>query len=150
MLKKKFAHVVAAVVVGLASLLVAADPARADVVVSPGGYGHVCSGYSTIQSQIKWQTCAWADNNEVYFTVNFSNASSTGLFVDDIIVGRVRNGSWSSCLTLVNFYAPANSNSSTPTGLCAYSRSQAAYQADSYVSEGSYAAWLQSDSLQVQ
>lgn len=105
---------------------------------------------STIQSQIKWQTCAWADNNEIYFTVNFSNASSTGLFVDVISVGYIVNGFYENCPAEVNFYAPAGRNSSTDTAGCYFSRDRYAVQAWSYVKEGSYAATLTSDTLQVQ
>ncbi|MEV4408114.1 hypothetical protein AB0J66_38600 [Actinoplanes sp. NPDC049598] len=152
---RKIVHVLTAAAVTLAALVITADPARADVIVPPRQSGHICSNYSSITSQIKWQTCAWADNNELYFTVNFANNSSMGLFVDRIDLGYVANGAVTSvCHTFTNFYAPSGRTSQTDTAVCAFPRTRAyATQAQARVVEtyfGSYNVFQRSDSLQAQ
>ena len=145
----------------LASLLLAigglfafTGVASATVVVPPGGSGSTCSGYSHVSSNWYWQTCAWADDNEVYFTVNFGNASSGTWYPDITWVDYIRSGSRVTCGAGIwyDFPVPAHSVKSTPTATCAIPRQSAAYAAVGQVWDGSgaYHVELHSPTLQVQ
>lgn len=147
---KKFLRAMVAVAVGFASLLFSAGPARADVIIPPGGYGHVCSGYDSVAYLVKWQTCAWADNNEVYFTVNFKNDSSSAFTAELVTPGFYVNGERVNCAKIFDFRVPASSVKSTPTAGCVRTRVRSAYQAIGFVAKYPYQKTLTSDSLQVQ
>lgn len=131
-------------------------PAYADVVVPPGGFGNICTGYSYIRTNpnVYWQTCAWADNNEVYFTVHFGNASGSTFYVDYVDLGFYRSGVFYLCpgppFPYYNWAIPAHSINRTPTSVCAFPRVRAAYQARAVVQDGSYSRIMMTDSLQVQ
>ncbi|ROP35105.1 hypothetical protein [Saccharothrix texasensis] len=137
-----------------AGLITFSSPASAAVVVPPGAAGSACSGYSYVtgHSDWYWQTCAWADNNEVYFTVNLGNAGDAAWSVDTIWVDYTRSGTSITCAGGVwsNFLVPAHSVKSTPTATCAIPRRSAEYVSVGQVWEASYHAELHSPVLQVQ
>jgi len=114
--------------------LIPATAAHADVIVPPGGSGHVCSTYKYANAYVYWQTCAWADNNEVYFTVHLGNTSPSSTQYVTIDHGYVRNGSGAYCqYGYQNWPIPPSSVNHTPTAYCAFPRSRAAYQAFAWV-----------------
>ncbi|MFD4673294.1 hypothetical protein ACFWNN_26465 [Lentzea sp. NPDC058450] len=134
-------------------LVAGSGVASADVVVGPGKSGSICTGYNYVTGNPKlyWQTCAWADNNEVYFTVNFGNATGSNWVVDFVANDYWKSGRLYECPThFDNFVVPAHSVKGTPTAACAIPRTRAAYQAVGYVVDGSYAWSDTTDSLQVQ
>jgi hypothetical protein len=140
---------VTAVVLSLAGLFAGAGVASADVIVAPGQFGHVCSGYkyASGNSALYWQSCAWADNNEVYFTVALGNATGSDWTPSRINVGYYKSGSYVFCGYFTNFTISAHSVRQTPSNACVLSRSRAAYQSVGYPNGGDAAI---SDTLQVQ
>ncbi|WP_218577948.1 hypothetical protein [Phytohabitans rumicis] len=99
-----------------------------------------------VHPEIYFQTCAWADNDEVWFTVHVGNTGSYAPVT--IWPGYVRNGVWTSCPT-VNFSLDAGVKSTAKSN-CDFSRTTAAYQAYATVQHDSTAEFSMSDSLQVQ
>lgn len=138
--------------VAAAAVVVAPGSASAAVVVPPGGSGNTCSGYHHVTPLHYWQTCAWADNNEVYFTVHFGNASDTQWRVDRVWVDYIRSGQFVTCPegAWAPFTVPANSVRGTPTAACADPRRPGAYAAVGRVWDGSYSHEMHSPTLQVQ
>ena len=134
-----FKGLVAVSVVG-AAVTIAAEPARAaEVVVPPGGSGHTCSSYRDIPGTgVFWQACAWADNNEVYFTGHFGNNGSSGASIDFVDVNYIKNGQKILCYpgVTLNLYIPARGYAHTNTLNCVLPRSRGAYAADVTVEEG--------------
>ncbi|GAA0903194.1 hypothetical protein GCM10009557_79080 [Virgisporangium ochraceum] len=145
----------AAALVGLAAMLGVAAPASADVIVPPGRSGNICSGYLLHQaSGVRFQTCAWADDNEVYFTVNFKNPTASAKRMAGIYLGFYHAGSFNAwCLQDYGWQdnemivVPAGGVKGTPTAECAYPRTRGAYQATAWVGN---TGPVTSDSLQVQ
>ncbi|SCL19597.1 hypothetical protein GA0074692_0660 [Micromonospora pallida] len=144
---------------GVVAATAVAAPAHADVIVPPGGSGSICTGYqyATTSPNRYWQTCAWADNNEVYFTVHFGNASSTNWQVDTVTLSYFVNGSTGTCPQYpyggwTNLVIPAGQVWHTATNLCAIPRSRGAYAASVGVYDAQYNHYgnATTDSLQVQ
>lgn len=137
-----------------AGLIALSTPASAAVVVPPGQAGSACSGYSRVTGHTEWywQTCAWADDNEVYFTVNLGNAGDVAWSVDTIWVDYTSSGTSITCAGGVwsNFVVPAHSVKSTPTATCAIPRRSAAYTSVGQVWESSYHVEQHSPVLQVE
>ena len=149
-LRRFFVGVLA--VVGLVSL---PGVAEASVTVPPGGSGHACSPYSYVQTNpnLYWQTCAWADYNYVWFTVNLGNASSNTWTVQRIYPTYVMSGVEYRCYNLVyygNFSVPPHSVVSTPIDDCRYLRTRAAFAARARVVYNFYDFKMTSETLQVQ
>ncbi|WP_290062414.1 hypothetical protein [Amycolatopsis solani] len=140
---------VTAVVLSLTGLFAGAGVASADVIVAPGQFGHVCSGYQYApgNSALYWQSCAWADNNEVYFTVHLGNASNYNWIPSRVNISYYKSGSYYLCAYITNYAVPAQSVRQTPSNACVLQRSRAAYQSVGYPSGGNAAI---SDTLQVQ
>ncbi|MEV6446026.1 hypothetical protein [Amycolatopsis sp. NPDC051716] len=140
---------VTAVVLSLTGLFAGAGVASADVIVAPGQFGHVCSGYQYApgNSALYWQSCAWADNNEVYFTLHLGNASDYNWIPSRVNIGFYKSGSYYPCAYITNFAVPARSVRQTPSNTCVLSRARAAYQSVGYPAGGNAAI---SDTLQVQ
>lgn len=138
--------------VAAAAVVVAPGSASAAEIVPPGGSGNTCSGYAYVTSVHRWQTCAWADNNEVYFTVNFSNTGNTPWVVDKVWVDYFRSGTRMTCGAGAweNFTVPATSVRGTPTAACAIPRRSAAYASIGQVWDGNYYREMHSPTLQVQ
>jgi hypothetical protein len=154
MASNRFARVLLATVIGVFATLVTTGPAQAAVVVPPGGSGHTCSGYQVINSNVKWQTCAWADNNEVYFTVNFANSGGSTFIADGaVLIDYIRSGTKILCAegVVLAFQVPPHSTKGTPTALCARPRTRAAYASVGEVRHGAR-PWASrtSPTLQVQ
>lgn len=151
---KKVMRPVMSLLFAAVALVGGAGVASADVIVGPGQAGHVCSGYAYVTTNPNryFQTCAWADGDEVWFTANFGNASGTNWDVDYTAVGFWRSGVFYNCTVvgIAGFDVPAHSTRSTAKYDCAYVRVRAAYQAYTYVEDGSWAGSRASDSLQVQ
>lgn len=128
--------------------------AEASVTVPPGGFGHACSPYSYVQRNpnLYWQTCAWADNNEVYFNVYFGNASSVYWYVDLVYLTFIKSGVEYYCHVLYrgNFPVPPHSVKPTPSTDCVYSRTRGAYAAKARVIYNNYDYTMTSETLQVQ
>ncbi len=154
MASNRFGKALIAGVVGVSATLVPTGPAQAAVIVPPGGSGHACSGYQVINSNVKWQTCAWADNNEVYFTVNFANSGGSTFTADGaVLIDYIRNGTKILCAegVVLAFQVPPNSTKGTPTALCAIPRVRAAYASVGEVRHGARPwAVRSSPTLQVQ
>ena len=138
----------------ISTMLVGNGVAHADVVVPPGGSGHTCSGYSYVQlnPNLYWQTCAWADADEVWFTVNFGNASSSTWYVDEVDLRPIRSGVVYQCTLGSNFPVPPHSTPAFPSPpiKCGWPRSSAAYAARAYVRYNNYYYGMTSPTLQVQ
>ena len=138
--------------VAAAAVVVAPGSASAAETVPPGGSGSTCSGYAYVTPVHRWRTCAWADNNEVYFTVNFHNTSDAQWVVDLVHVDYFRSGTRVICGAGAwgSFTVPANSFRSTPTAACAIPRRSAAYASIGKVWDGDYHREMHSPTLQVQ
>jgi hypothetical protein len=146
-------------VVALTAVVTTAGTASAAVVVPPGGSGSTCSGYDSVYDhpELYWQTCTWADNNEVYFTVNFGNSGTVAWRVDSVILDYYQSGEFKPCGEGIwpnashgHIVVPAHSLASTPTATCAIQRRRAAYASRGIVIEGDYNWELHSPTLQVQ
>ncbi|MGI5500082.1 hypothetical protein [Lentzea sp. CA-135723] len=151
-MKRVFSGVLA-MAFAAAALVAGSGVASADVVVGPGKSGSVCTGYKYMpgNSKLYWQTCAWADNNEVYFTVNFGNATGSAWSVDYVTNDYYKSGVFYACpYAIANFVVPAHSVRGTPTADCAIPRTRAAYQGIGEVQDGGYHQSATTDSLQVQ
>lgn len=147
----------AALALALVGLFWMSGVAQAAVVVPPGANGHTCSANQHviydgwITTPVYWQTCAWADNNEVYFTVNLGNGYETSTwYVDTIQLEFVRAGKVYKCVVYGDFPVPPKSVKSTPTADCARGRAAGAYAARAYVSDYNYTGGASSPTLQVQ
>ena len=140
---------VAAVVLSLTGLFAGAGVASADVIVSSGTSGHVCSGYQYLPSNhgLYWQSCVWANSSQVYFTVHFGNATDTTWAPGTVNIGFYKSGSYTHCNTLTSFSIPPHSVGRTPTDACLWPRVRSAYQSVGYPNSS---AWAISDTLQVQ
>ncbi|MEU0796189.1 hypothetical protein ABZ342_39530 [Amycolatopsis sp. NPDC005961] len=140
---------VTAVVLSLTGLFAGAGVASADVIVPPEQFGHVCSGYQYVPSNhgLYWQSCAWADNNEVYFTVHFGNATDVTWAVTEVNIGFYKSGGYTQCTPIPSFYVSPHSVRQTPSNACWRTRARAAYQSVGYPNSS---AWAISDTLQVQ
>ncbi|MFC7549192.1 hypothetical protein [Plantactinospora sp. GCM10030261] len=125
------------------ALTVTATPAMADVIVPPGGAGHVCSNYDRTNPAFIWQSCAWADNNEVYFTIHYAN-NTGGIHIARLRLGFIQNGWYWNCFD--GIYLIAEGYGNTRTADCARTRMRAAYQATGSVD----GITKTSDTLQVQ
>ncbi|HVK23879.1 MAG TPA: hypothetical protein VM677_21200 [Actinokineospora sp.] len=147
-----------AVIGAVAATFLTAGTAHAANPVPPGGSGNVCGNYQyvTVNPNRYWQVCAWADNNEVYFTVHFGNTSGSTWYVDDIDLYYARSGNFYNCPAsqgsglYYNFPVPANSTAQTLTNKCAIPRTSAAYAAYAWVTDGTYSKEWNSPTLQVQ
>lgn len=129
-------RIILTAMVAMTAVFAAAGTASASVVVPPGGSGSTCSGYDHVTNhpELYWQTCAWADNNEVYFTVNLGNSGNIDWRVDLISVDSIRSGNFVVCPNALwpgprtsNIVVRAHSVQSTPTAACAYQRRPGAY-----------------------
>jgi hypothetical protein len=149
---KKIMRPVVSLFVAVVALVGGAGVATADVVVSPGASGNVCSGYAYVTTNPNryFQTCAWADANYIWFTGNFGNSSAVDWPVDGVTVGYWRSGVYHECFGDVSFLIPANSTRSTSKGSCRIGRARAAVQAYTYVTDAGTANSVVSDTLQVQ
>ena len=157
-MRKTIARISAVLVTVLATLLVPGI-AQAANPVPPGGSGSACSGYQYVHvnPNLYWQVCAWADNNETYYTVHFGNTSGSTWYVDHIDLYYARSGSFHNCPASQgsgqydNFPVPAGSTAQTPTNKCAVPRTPGAYAAYATVTEyGLYQKNWNSPTLQVQ
>jgi hypothetical protein len=151
--KKRAGKAILSVLLAVTALFTLTGTASAAVTVPPGGSGHTCSTYShdTGNAGWYWQTCAWADNNEVYFTVNLGNTTNQNWNVDWIDIYYYSRGTnFTFCHTWTGFNVAAHSVTMTPTATCAYPRVRAAYAAFGNVEEGTYKDDRTSPSLQVQ
>jgi hypothetical protein len=146
-------------VVALTAVVTISGTASAAVVVPPGGSGSTCSSYDHVTGhpELYWQTCAWADNNEVYFTVHFGNSGGVTWRVDTTSLDSYSSGQFVSCPKGLWRSADgdpivvlAHSINQTPTSTCAQQRRRGAYAARAVVSEGTYFKELVSPTLQVQ
>jgi hypothetical protein len=140
---------VTAVVLSLTGLFASAGVASADVIVPPGQFGHVCSGYQYLPNDRTryWQSCAWADNNEVYFTVALGNAGDITWAPGEINIGFYKSGVYTFCTSVTSFFISPHSVKQTPSNKCVRPRVRAAYQSIGYPNSDSIA---KSDTLQVQ
>lgn len=145
---------VALTVVGLFSTT---GVAHAAVVVGPGRSGHTCSpnqpviydGFVT--TKLYWQTCAWTDANEVWFTVNLGNGYDSLWTVDGIKLQFVQSGLVYTCKTYSNAIAVRpRAVTSTPPLDCIMLRARGAYAARAYVADYNYSGGATSPTLQVQ
>jgi hypothetical protein len=136
-------------VLSATGMLAGAGVAAADVIVAPGQFGHVCSGYQYApgNSALYWQSCAWADNNEVYFTLHLGNASDYNWIPSRVNINFYKSGTYYPCAYITNFAVPARSVRQTPSNTCVLHRTRAAYQSVGYPNGGNAAI---SDTLQVQ
>jgi hypothetical protein len=146
---KRFVAGIAAASLALAGMLAGAGVAAADVIVKPGQFGHVCSGYQYLPSDhsLYWQSCAWADNNEVYFTVHFGNTADYNFVLERVAVNYYKSGVGYLCNSVPNFSVPAHSVKQTASNVCVLHRARAAYQSIGF--PVGYTAAV-SDTLQVQ
>ncbi|MFB9684286.1 hypothetical protein [Amycolatopsis plumensis] len=148
---RKIVSALVAIVVAASGLVLGSGVAAADVVVAPGATGHVCSGYKYMPNpKLYWQSCAWADNNEVWFTVHFGNATDSAWTVSATGIDYYMSGQFHVGCTIYDFVVPAHSVKGTPSNYCAYSRKRAAYQSVGIVSDDNFVDKAISDSLQVQ
>jgi hypothetical protein len=155
-----FPKVLFAVIAAGLLVLVTGAPAMASVVIPPGQNGNACSVYKWTTpandlTNIYWQTCSWADNNEVYFTVNFGNPNAVGVVVNDIYLQWYASGPPQACRNpsqwpLTNFAVPAHSVKGTNTALCAFPRQRGAYQSSATVVEAGVTTSNLSPTIQVQ
>jgi hypothetical protein len=138
----------------LAGLVGSPGVAAAAVVVPPGGAGHTCSAYHYETPQHYWQTCAWADYQYVWFTVNFGNTGSTTWYPYLTTVDYIKSGVQKSCPSgyWYNFYVYPNSVRSTDRMSCVLTRVSAAYASVGYVmdTDTSSGTTMYSPTLQVQ
>jgi hypothetical protein len=141
----------------IATLTGSAGVASAAVVVPPGGSGNTCSGYKYLNADRYWQTCAWADADSVWFTINFGNASNADWAPDKITLDYFASATQFYCSgarwTYPNFVIPKHSNKATPRSVCQKSRvakGGRAYQSDAYVEDGPDKTGMLSPTLQVQ
>ncbi|WP_041289245.1 hypothetical protein [Kribbella flavida] len=131
--------------------------AAAAVVVPPGGAGHTCSGYHYSTPYSYWQTCAWADHQYVWFTVNFGNSGDEAWYPEVIAIDYISSGSFKSCPAgyweTPEFVIGRNATRSTPRLSCVITRRPGAYASNAYVEGnplGYDSATLRSPTLQVQ
>ena len=127
----KAASVLAVLPLAVAGLVVSTGSASAATVVPPGGKGSACSGYKYADSTHtrKWQTCAWADKDNVWFTVNFSNTSpfdwTPKLVQEDFYKSTVFHSCGHGAQP--DFNVPKGSTRGTPWSACFVARSPGAY-----------------------
>jgi len=137
----------------IAGLAGTAGVASAAVVVPPGQAGHTCSDYHYVTPQHYWQTCAWADYQYVWFTVNFGNTGPTTWFPDAVYVDYLSSGDLNLCYQGRwlggSFSIPANSVKGTPRLNCVITRVPGAFASDAAVSDTDYFE-AHSPTLQVQ
>jgi hypothetical protein len=130
--------------------------ASAAVIVPPGAAGHTCSEYQYVTAQHYWQTCAWADYQYVWFTVNFGNTGSSDWHPYVVYVNYIKSGVDYQCYLgwwpEGSFDVPANSVKSTPRSACVITRVPGAYASDGHVGDvnPSYGVTAHSPTLQVQ
>jgi hypothetical protein len=153
---RRFTRTLCALFLAAAGTVTLTGVAQADVIVGPGATGHVCTGYSYIQvnpTAVYWQTCAWADDDEVWFTVHFGNTGSSQYTIEHVFSDYYKSGSFHACQTAIapNLVIPAHSVIGTSTSRCAQKRrTPAAWAATTRVLTGNYDVTLTTDTLQVQ
>lgn len=115
-------------IAGLAGSSSAAS--TASVVVPPGQAGHTCSGYHHVTSEHYWQTCAWADHQYVWFTVNFGNTGTRTWIPSWAQLDYIKSGVKKECGAArweSEIEVPAWSVTSTPRLACVITRVPGAY-----------------------
>lgn len=120
-------------------------PTQADVIVPSGGSGSICTDYTyaATSPNRSRQTCARADDNEVYFTVHFGKASSSNRMVDSTVLSYYPSGTSRNCPqypygTWNDLVIPAGSVRHTATGLCVAPRSVGSSAATATVVDDQY------------
>lgn len=153
---RKVASMLLVVQVAVVGLVASPGTASAAVVVPPGGAGHVCSDYTYIGSWHYWQTCAWADHQYVWFTVNFGNTGDTWWYPEIVYVDYIKSGVNGTC-SKGTWTAPAigvapHSVLGTPRLNCVLTRVRAAYASRARVwdAQGTRFDEVHSPTLQVQ
>jgi hypothetical protein len=159
LVKNRFRTAVISTLLAVAGLMTAPGIATAAaVVVPPGGSGNTCSGYSYVTGHAGWywQTCAWANSQKIWFTVNLGNSSDEVWVVDKIWVDFIRSSVDETCALGIWDDAHENtvivddhSTRSTGSTRCYINRTPGAYASKGQVWEGSYHVELHSPTLQV-
>ena len=155
---KRFPRVASLLMVlplAIAGLVASSGAASATVIVPPGQAGHTCSAYKYMDATHYWQTCAWADYQYVWFTVNFGNSSGSGWTVYLTFEDYIKAGVPMACPAghQSNFYVPAHSVKGTDRLDCVLTRASGAYAGVGkvwYTSSQQNAIQQNSPTLQVQ
>jgi hypothetical protein len=142
-----------AMVIGGATIMVAATPASATVPVPHGQSGHACSAYKDITANVFWQACAWASTGpspRVWFTAHFGNRGAVAFSVDEVHLGFTWNRVLLDCFVQRGLVVPARGYAAT-VDTCWMSRPRqgGAFAASIAVYDGGYAARQSSPTLQV-
>lgn len=146
---RKVVSMLLVIPLAIAGLVGSPGVASAAVVVPPGGAGHTCSEYHWVTSELYWQTCAWADYQYVWFTVNFGNNRDVD-WAPAIKVDYIKSGVDKPCIKGAwdpgDFVIPAHSVRGTPRLNCVITRVSAAYASRATVN----GVEMHSPTLQVQ
>lgn len=153
-MKRNLRTVVSAVIAMLVvtgGMVGSSQVASAAVVVPPGTYGRACSAYHFVTPQHYWQTCAHADHQYVWFTVDFGNTGNTAWYPDLTFIDYIKSGVKKVCVDGAedDFPVPAHSVQHTPRLDCMLTRVSAAYASVGVVIDGATVE-KHSPTLQVQ
>jgi hypothetical protein len=156
---KRFPRVASLLMVlplAITGLVASSGPASATVVVPPGQAGNTCSGYvnANADGTHRWQTCAWADYQYVWFTVNIANRTNVGWDIHLVLEDYIKAGVAKDCPNgfQQGIYVPPQSTWSNQRIDCVITRVPGAYASVGqiyYVSGGTLAE-QHSPTLQVQ
>lgn len=153
---RRVASLLAVAPLAITGLVMSTGAASAAVVVPPGKSGSTCSGYKYADSlhQRYWQTCAWADHQYVWFTVNFGNSSDVSWNPSSTVWSYIKAGRPGACVKAHEefFEVKAHDTTGTERIKCVLTRVPGAYASVGKVSYTSSTGYVEqhSPTLQVQ